>query len=145
MAERIIVEGMDRDRVYRMYLALERAIPDEAGVLRTSFPSYRLALLGRMVEGELVLAGSHSGLEIKVDSGMAWFESTQTIIVEDGRVYHGWLQKDGTIFDRKMTRSRLEATLDDIYGKKCCGKNRTGSFDNAYGQIIADPQGFRPF
>jgi len=145
MRKRIIVEGMDRDRTLgRMYLGLERDIPDDVGVLRTVFPVYRLALLGRMTQGTLVLAESHGGLEIEVDTlAFHSFESTQTVIVEDGRVYHGWLREDGSfVFDKRMHQPRFDETLKDIYGT---GKGCAGGFDNAYRQIVENPEKYRPF
>ncbi|MBS3112782.1 hypothetical protein J4418_01750 [Candidatus Woesearchaeota archaeon] len=106
--KRMIVEGMDRDNVGLNYLI--------------DVKSYRLGLVGRIdSEGNFFQGNNPRSIEQIIKGGIVP-ESTQTIIMEDGRVY-SWAEQD-----------RLKATLNDL--KSACG------FENAYKLIQQNPSKF---
>jgi len=120
--KRMIVEGMDRDNVGLNYLIDEQEIKDDSTILITSFKSYRLGLVGRIdSEGNFFQGNNPRSIEQIIKGGIVP-ESTQTIIMEDGRVY-SWAEQD-----------RLKATLNDL--KSACG------FENAYKLIQQNPSKF---
>lgn len=119
---RIIVEGMDRDNTGLNFYIAEMDIPLETGSIK--FWGGTLTYRGRMKNGKFEEAPHGGCLEVTVSKALI-FESTQTVVIEDGRVFHC----------DSNNKERLEVTLKDIFAK-------AGSFDSAYRQIEENPGKF---
>lgn len=119
---RIIVEGMDHDRTCLNYIAGEEEIPPQTGSIKTW--GNTLEYQGLMKGGKLENGTIHGGLEIKLPF-FPLFESTCTVIVEDGRIYSCTWGGD----------NRLKETLRDIF-------EIAGSFESAYRQMEENPGKF---
>ena len=121
---RMILEGMDRDNTGINYIATSGHIPAHVTSVEITFFGGGLLKLVGKVEGNAYHEVNVEGtLTAKMQS---FFESTQTIITEDGRVYS------------HAREERLQSALKDIL-------EHAGGFESAYRQISENPGKFYRF
>jgi len=121
---RMIIEGMDRDRIKLGYVIRLEDIATDINVIKTTFARYTFNLVGLMNEkGGSIRESLEGDIAQEIDYiPFGTPESPQTIILEDGRIF-SWARED-----------RLEAVLKDF--------KSAGGFERVYEQIQENPGKF---